>query len=168
LRKLKAIDPLSKLEISFGTGPSSCGDCHIGSCDHGICFLGFADEKTALQDLHKLFPHSQISVQKLDPDFVDSALHVNSTHDLAIAGTLFQIKVWQALMQIPSNTTISYEEFAAKHLGNKNYTRAAASAIARNNISYLIPCHLVVSKSGDIHKYRWGREIKKKMIEGLA
>jgi len=87
--------------------------------------------------------------------------------NLIVTGTDFQIKVWETLLQINSGITMSYESFA-KQVGGTNYTRAAASAIARNNISYLIPCHRVIHKSGNVNKYRWGSEVKTKLLNWEA
>jgi AraC family transcriptional regulator of adaptative response/methylated-DNA-[protein]-cysteine methyltransferase len=91
-------------------------------------------------------------------------MHVNNVfsdndHDLIVSGTDFQIKVWNELLNIQSGNPISYESLAST-LGGSN----CASAVARNNISYLIPCHRVIRKSGEINKYRWGAEYKKRLL----
>ena len=95
---------------------------------------------------------------------IDSIFKKNYKPDLIVTGTDFQIKVWNELVSMPSGTSTSYKTLAVQ-LGGKNYTRAAASAIARNNISYLIPCHRVIRKSGNSNKYRWGKSVKRKLLE---
>lgn len=97
-------------------------------------------------------------------EIFESTKETNSKQiHLLIKGSKFQEKIWRALTQINFGTVIYYEDLA-KLIGGKNFTRAAASAVAKNNISYLIPCHRVVSKSGAI-KYRWGSDFKKKLLD---
>ena len=83
---------------------------------------------------------------------------------LLLKGTNFQIQVWQALLKIPFGKITTYEEVASL-MGKPSATRASASAIARNNIAWLIPCHRVVRKIGDSGQYRWGA-LRKKIILG--
>jgi AraC family transcriptional regulator of adaptative response/methylated-DNA-[protein]-cysteine methyltransferase len=82
---------------------------------------------------------------------------------LLLRGSAFQLKVWEALLAIPSGEIRSYQEVAAG-LGDPAATRAVASAIARNSIGYLIPCHRVIRASGEFSRYRWGGERKQAMI----
>jgi AraC family transcriptional regulator of adaptative response/methylated-DNA-[protein]-cysteine methyltransferase len=82
---------------------------------------------------------------------------------LLVSGTTFQLKVWQALCVLPRGAMISYEGLAAS-MGHPTACRAVASAVAANPVSYLIPCHRVVRKSGEIHHYRWGSSRKKMML----
>ncbi len=81
-----------------------------------------------------------------------------------LLGTPFQVKVWKELLNIPYGTTVCYQDIANK-IDNPQAVRAVASSIANNRIAYLIPCHRVIKKSGETHKYRWGSEIKQSMIE---
>jgi len=83
-----------------------------------------------------------------------SALH------LVLKGTNFQVRVWEALMRIPSGHLISYEALGDR-LGKPMVSRVIASAVGRNPISYLVPCHRVIRKSGLVTGYRWGRARKR-------
>ena len=74
---------------------------------------------------------------------------------LLMRGTNFQVKVWQALLRVPPGQLIAYEDLAAL-IGQPTATRAVASAVARNRIGFLSPCHRVLRKSGLIGGYRWG------------
>lgn len=74
---------------------------------------------------------------------------------LHLRGTNFQIKIWEALLNIPEGSLVSYELIATS-AGNPKATRAAALAIAKNPIAYLIPCHRVIRKMDSLHNYRWG------------
>ena len=88
---------------------------------------------------------------------------------LLLKGTNFQIQVWQALLRIPFGSVVAYEGIASR-IGRPTACRAAATAIARNTIAYLVPCHRVIRKIGTSGEYRWGRERKRIMLacEGAA
>ena len=73
------------------------------------------------------------------------------------------MKVWEALLTIPSGEVCSYQQLA-ESMGSPSSTRAVASAIARNNIAYLIPCHRVIRGTGEFSQYRWGAERKQAML----
>jgi AraC family transcriptional regulator, regulatory protein of adaptative response / methylated-DNA-[protein]-cysteine methyltransferase len=73
------------------------------------------------------------------------------------------IKVWEALLRIPPGALVSYDGLAAR-IGAKNAARAVGSAVGDNPISFLIPCHRVIRKSGAISHYHWGRPRKLAMI----
>ena len=156
-----------KLEILYGVGDSEFGLCFIAWTGQGVCFLGFGNEQITpniIAEMKNLWQKSSFQEESAQAKKLITAIFKEENQpDLIVAGTDFQIKVWKALLKIKSGTTMSYESFA-KQVGGINYTRAAASAIAKNNISYLIPCHRVIHKSGNINKYRWGSEIKTKLL----
>ena len=74
---------------------------------------------------------------------------------LDLRGTVFQLRVWQALRQIPRGETRSYSQLA-RDLGHPKATRAVARACALNRVALLVPCHRVVGASGSLTGYRWG------------
>lgn len=164
----------SILDIYIGEGKSPIGNCFIAWVNRNdgylICFLAFVDSgyNKALSDLKALWPRADLKgndeqAQKIISEIFGATTEANSKPlNLLIKGSEFQEKVWRALTQINFGTVICYEDLA-KLIGGKNFTRAAASAVAKNNISYLIPCHRVISKSGAI-KYRWGSDFKKKLL----
>ena len=82
---------------------------------------------------------------------------------LHIKGTNFQLQVWQALLKIPAGQIVSYEDLALS-MNRPKATRAVSSAVAKNPVGYLIPCHRVIRKSGLFGKYHWGTARKKAMI----
>jgi AraC family transcriptional regulator of adaptative response/methylated-DNA-[protein]-cysteine methyltransferase len=82
---------------------------------------------------------------------------------LFLKGTNFQLKVWEALLKIPQGSIVSYEDIA-RRLGNPGGTRAVGSAVARNPISYVIPCHRVIRKDGLIGNYQGGAQRKKVLV----
>ena len=78
-------------------------------------------------------------------------------------GTNFQIRVWQALLRIPSGAVISYGDLA-RRLGNPGAARAVGSAVGSNQVSYLIPCHRVVREATGLGQYRWGAARKHALL----
>lgn len=83
--------------------------------------------------------------------------------NLLCVGTPFQIKVWRAAQAIPTGATASYNQIA-EHIGHPQAYRAVGSALARNRLAYLIPCHRVIKKDGQIRGYRWGDAIKGRLL----
>jgi AraC family transcriptional regulator of adaptative response/methylated-DNA-[protein]-cysteine methyltransferase len=77
---------------------------------------------------------------------------------------VFQLRVWQALRQIPRGETRTYSQLA-REMGAPKSTRAVARACALNRVSVLVPCHRVVGASGSLTGYRWGVERKRKLLE---
>jgi AraC family transcriptional regulator of adaptative response/methylated-DNA-[protein]-cysteine methyltransferase len=80
-----------------------------------------------------------------------------------LQGSNFQLKVWQALLNIPTGTAVSYDTIAA-WIGQPNASRAIGTALAHNPIGYLIPCHRVIRKAGQLGEYRWGATRKKAIL----
>jgi AraC family transcriptional regulator, regulatory protein of adaptative response / methylated-DNA-[protein]-cysteine methyltransferase len=81
-----------------------------------------------------------------------------------LRGTAFQLRVWQALRQIPRGQTRSYSELA-RQLGDPKATRAVARACANNRVALVVPCHRVVGANGSLTGYRWGEERKRQLLE---
>ena len=81
-----------------------------------------------------------------------------------LRGTAFQLRVWQALRQIPRGETRSYSQLA-REMGEPNATRAVARACATNRVALVVPCHRVVGVSGALTGYRWGVERKRLLLE---
>jgi AraC family transcriptional regulator of adaptative response/methylated-DNA-[protein]-cysteine methyltransferase len=94
----------------------------------------------------------------------DLARSENPAERLDLRGTVFQLRVWQALRRIPRGETRSYTE-VARAIGDEKATRAVARACAVNRVALLVPCHRVIRASGAETGYRWGVERKKKLLE---
>jgi len=107
------------------------------------------------------------------PDFARvNAVHPNYPNQglelpLDIQGTAFQRRVWVALQDIPSGSTASYAEIAAR-IGNPIAARAVAQACASKHLAVAIPCHRVVCSHGDLGGYRWGIDRKRAILEREA
>jgi AraC family transcriptional regulator of adaptative response/methylated-DNA-[protein]-cysteine methyltransferase len=83
---------------------------------------------------------------------------------LDLRGTVFQLRVWEALRRIPRGETRSYSELA-REMGEPKATRAVARACALNRVAVVVPCHRVVGANGSLTGYRWGVERKKALLE---
>jgi AraC family transcriptional regulator of adaptative response/methylated-DNA-[protein]-cysteine methyltransferase len=82
---------------------------------------------------------------------------------VVVKGTNFQVKVWEALVRIPTGCAASYEEIAAE-VGSPKAVRAVGNAVANNPVAFLIPCHRVIRKTGVFGNYRWGSTRKRAIL----
>jgi AraC family transcriptional regulator of adaptative response/methylated-DNA-[protein]-cysteine methyltransferase len=158
--------------IRYGIHPTPFGDCLLAITDRGICNLSFVmenDFEGAVRWLQKKWQNAivvedQYVTKKMVVKIFDPAgQELQKPLPLLLKGTNFQIKVWEALMQIPAGFIVSYEDIAGI-IGNPKAVRAVANAVANNPISYVIPCHRVIRKMGIIHEYRWGSARKKAIL----
>jgi AraC family transcriptional regulator, regulatory protein of adaptative response / methylated-DNA-[protein]-cysteine methyltransferase len=159
-----------KIEYAFCASPF--GECLIAITKRGICHVGFVqknDKSDTLNQLYEEWPGAMFceNSHPVEP-LINRMFSLDLTGDsrpfnILIKGTNFQINVWKALLQIPSGNVVSYQDIAT-YIGRPKAFRAVASAIAVNPIAYLIPCHRVITKSGEIHQYRWGSSRKKAII----
>lgn len=169
--KIVTYDHKQDVCITYGFTATSFGLCLIGLLQENICHLSFWDQTAQDQATNALFQEWKTALFVLDALKIEQiARQIFSPEigkevvlSLVLRGTSFQIKVWNALLAIPCGQTVSYQS-VAQAIGQPTATRATASAIAKNNISYLIPCHRVIAKSGKIHNYRWGAERKRAML----
>jgi len=154
------------LAIRYGIHPSPFGKCLIAITERGICQLSFvnAGEGKAIDKLAadwrqaKMIEDYKSTAPLVTRIFSD--LEVDTPLKLHLRGTNFQIKVWEALLNIPAGAVTTYEHIAA-HIGNPKAARAVGSAVGHNPIAYLIPCHRVIRKSGEFGNYLYGSARKK-------
>jgi len=173
------------LRIARGFHDSPFGECLIAVTDRGICGLSFVvdgDRDAALAELTARWP---------DATFIDDGRATRGVAEqvfgawqgdglqqgvsdgrppatptplsVLVRGTNFQVRVWEALLRIPSGAVSTYEDIAGT-LGQRGATRAVGSAIARNPVAYLIPCHRVIRKTGAFGSYHWGAVRKVAML----
>jgi AraC family transcriptional regulator of adaptative response/methylated-DNA-[protein]-cysteine methyltransferase len=155
--------------IRFGIHPTPFGDIMLATTDRGICGLYFISGDTFdlyLDKLHHHWPKARI---KENPDstrevvesiFRRERWQAAKPFRLLLKGTNFQIKVWEALLNIPEGRAVSYESVAQK-IGEPLAVRAVGSAVAGNPVSYIIPCHRVIRKEGTFGNYQGGTARKK-------
>ena len=157
--------------VVYGFATTKFGHCLIGVLEKKICHLSFQDHKLSPEQgvriLAKEWKGAHLVYDDAAIELIAQKVFSSDTNEsltIVLKGTPFQIDVWKAVMAVPLGKTVCYQDIACA-AGNQKAVRAAASALARNNISYLIPCHRVVTKCGKIHNYRWGVHRKKAMLE---
>lgn len=157
------------LTIYWGWFESPFGPALVMGTDKGLCGIGFSAETTeqaAMEDLVGRWPKADFveDPMRLRP-WVLSAFGVKAEGPvpLFMIGAPFQIKVWEALMQIPSGHVTTYSEIA-QAIEHPKAVRAVGTAVGRNPISYLIPCHRALRKSGGLGGYHWGLPVKRAIL----
>ena len=158
------------LDIYWGWFDSPFGPAIVMGTDRGICGLGFASEMgedAAMQDLARRWPNATFLE---NPDFLRAWVNVAFTQQengekapLYLIGAPFQIKVWEALLNIPSGQVTTYSEIADA-IGSPRAVRAVGTAVGRNPVSWLIPCHRALRKSGGLGGYHWGLPVKRALL----
>jgi AraC family transcriptional regulator of adaptative response/methylated-DNA-[protein]-cysteine methyltransferase len=157
------------LTLRYGVHATPFGPCLVALTDKGICALAFTDGNTeALEDLRRQWPRAALRRATDETRAIVNRVFAQDRSgrtriDLHLPATNFQIKVWEALIRVPPGTVLSYETLA-EAVGAPSAARAVASAVARNPIAYLIPCHRVIRKSGAFGKYRWGETRKQAIL----
>lgn len=152
------------LTITYSLHESPFGQIFVAETPKGICELQFFDGDAGplITSLAERWPRAEIHAQA-NPAFDATTIFTGAPQQkIHLMGTNFQLKVWQALLQIPEGRLVSYSAVAAA-AGNMRAVRATASAIAANPVAYLIPCHRVIRKSGAFNEYRWG-SLRKRML----
>lgn len=158
------------LTIFWGWFESPFGPAIVMGTDKGICGMGFAaemGEAEAFHDLLRRWPKAQFveDPMALRP-WVLAAFGAGGGPDKAplyLIGAPFQIKVWEALLRIPSGQVTTYGDIATV-IGHPKAVRAVGTAVGRNPISWLIPCHRALRKSGGLGGYHWGLPVKRALL----
>jgi AraC family transcriptional regulator of adaptative response/methylated-DNA-[protein]-cysteine methyltransferase len=160
------------LEIIYGFHQSQFGEYLLALTQRGICGLYFIHNDNHNQVLKKMGKIWRAAQFKESPEqtahmadyiFSTSSWNQEKPFKLYLYGTNFQMKVWEALLKIPQGHLLSYEELA-ENVGNIRAVRAVGNAVARNPISYLIPCHRIIRKFGAFGNYQGGVARKKALI----
>jgi AraC family transcriptional regulator of adaptative response/methylated-DNA-[protein]-cysteine methyltransferase len=159
------------LTIRWGTGVTPFGVLLLAMTEQGICASYFADTGivAAVEQLRARWPGANFirDSAAVAPwiDEVNVRMRGQATRPLALLlrGSPFQVKIWEALLSIPEGAVVSYQQ-VAQYAGTPSAVRAVGSAIAANQIGYLIPCHRVIRATGAIGEYRWGVERKATLI----
>ena len=155
------------LTIYWGWFQSHFGPALVMGTNRGICGLAFSAEagpELAMADLKSRWPRATFvedpaHLQK----WASAALGMTGTTQLHMIGAPFQLKVWEALLTIPSGHVTTYSEIA-QSIGKPKAVRAVGTAVGRNPVSWLIPCHRALRKSGALGGYHWGLPVKRAML----
>ena len=188
--KLESLAPQTPLKIMYGVAPSPFGECFIALAGNKICQLSFLENESknnsqsltmkghesyrsrpaVLAELSRSWPKADIyeapdsrAYKRVASLVADIFYSRNKSFRLLVHGSALQLKVWQALIGLQKGTVAAYSQLA-QYIGRPRAVRPVAGAVARNPISYLVPCHRVIAKSGRPHAYHWGKERKFAML----
>jgi AraC family transcriptional regulator of adaptative response/methylated-DNA-[protein]-cysteine methyltransferase len=160
------------LTIAYGFHPCPFGTALVMATARGLAGLAFADpgeEQAALADMRGRWPKAQLvedttrtaalARRIFDPKLwrADRPLRV------VLIGTDFEVRVWEALLHIPMGRATTYSDIALR-VGAIKAARAVGAAVGKNPVSFVVPCHRVLGKSGDITGYHWGLTRKQAML----
>jgi len=135
--------------------------------DRGLCGLAFVADCgriAAMTDMRSRWPRAAYreTPDRIAP-WTEAAFAGRGEAALHMIGAPFQIKVWEALLRVPSGHVTTYSEIA-QSIGTPRAVRAVGTAVGRNPVSFLIPCHRALRKSGALGGYHWGLPVKRAML----
>jgi AraC family transcriptional regulator of adaptative response/methylated-DNA-[protein]-cysteine methyltransferase len=160
------------IKVAHGVHPTPFGPCLLGLTHRGICWLSFLGKDTGSQAFEEMKAHWSGANFTERPDltapvigriFSGTEPEITSPLSLLVMGTNFQVKVWQALLNIPAGAVASYNSIGTL-IGAGRASRAIGSAVAHNAIAYLIPCHRIIRSTGLLGGYRWGETRKRAIL----
>jgi AraC family transcriptional regulator, regulatory protein of adaptative response / methylated-DNA-[protein]-cysteine methyltransferase len=160
------------LVISYGYHPSPFGLALVMVTDYGMCGMAFCDtgdERAGLQDMTRRWPNAQYTEDSAQTApyaariFSSDKWQANQPLRITMIGTDFEIRVWETLLKIPMGKAVTYGGLAGA-IGKPKAARAVGAAVGRNPISFVVPCHRVIGKSGELTGYHWGLTRKKAIL----
>jgi AraC family transcriptional regulator of adaptative response/methylated-DNA-[protein]-cysteine methyltransferase len=160
------------LEILYGFHPSPFGHALVMITDQGLAGLAFADEggeREALDDMRRRWPQARYNENSAATAayaariFNPGRWEPDTPLKVVFIGTDFEIRVWETLLRIPLGKATTYSDIAS-HLGNPKASRAVGTAVGKNPISFVVPCHRVLGKTGNLCGYHWGLTRKKAIL----
>ncbi len=162
------------MQIIYGFHPTPFGECLLALTERGVCYLAFVEEdrEAALGELRREWANASFKEEAARTRPVVARIFTprpgadqkyGDPIPLHLRGTNFQIKVWEALLRLPPEAVVTYEDLA-RQVGTSQATRAVGNAVAHNPIAYLIPCHRVLRKNGQFGNYRYGSSRKKAIL----
>jgi AraC family transcriptional regulator of adaptative response/methylated-DNA-[protein]-cysteine methyltransferase len=158
--------------ISYGFHPSQFGSALVMATPRGLSGLAFADhgkEKATLADMRRRWPKAKYvedsaRTAQLAARIFDKKLwHPDRPLRVVLIGTDFEVRVWETLMRIPMGRATTYSDIAGS-IGAPKAARAVGAAVGKNPIGFVVPCHRVIGKSGDLTGYHWGVTRKRAML----
>lgn len=160
------------LTISYGFHPSPFGMALVMTTPRGLAGLALADagkERAALKDMKSRWPKAHYvedfaATAAIGRRIFDTAQwRRNQPLRVVLIGTDFEVRVWEKLLTIPMGQLTTYSDLAAM-AGSPKAARAVGAAVGKNPICFVVPCHRVVGKNGDITGYHWGLTRKRAML----
>jgi AraC family transcriptional regulator of adaptative response/methylated-DNA-[protein]-cysteine methyltransferase len=160
------------LTIRYGFHPSPFGTALVMATDRGLAGLAFADggeERDAYEDMARRWPNASYveDAEATEPYmrrvFDRSEWSAERPLQVVMIGTDFQVRVWRSLLKIPFGKAVTYSH-VARDIGQPTASRAVGAAIGANPISFVVPCHRAVGKSGALTGYHWGLTRKRAIL----
>lgn len=160
------------LTINYGWHVSPFGLALVMATDRGLAGLAFCDaggERAALEDMRSRWPNATYveDVAATQPYaarvFDPARWRAEEPLRVVLIGTDFQVRVWEALLRIPMGTARSYSSIA-DGIGSPKASRAVGAAVGANPISFVVPCHRALGKSGALTGYHWGLTRKRAIL----
>jgi AraC family transcriptional regulator of adaptative response/methylated-DNA-[protein]-cysteine methyltransferase len=160
------------LTLTYGFHPSPFGMSLVMTAPRGLCGLALADageEQAALQDMQRRWPRATYVEDTAQTELVARRIFDPETWRpdqplrVIFIGTDFEVRVWETLLRIPMGRFSTYSDIASKVCSPKA-ARAVGAAVGKNPISFVVPCHRVIGKSGDLTGYHWGITRKRAML----
>ena len=160
------------LTLSYGYHPSPFGEAILVATERGLAGLGFVDggdRDAALADMRRRWPRAEyvedhaatapLARRIFDPErwAAEQPLRV------VLIGTDFEVRVWQTLLRIPLGRATTYSD-VARRIGRPSASRAVGAAVGKNPISFVVPCHRVLGRSGGLTGYHWGLTRKQAIL----
>lgn len=152
--------------VRYGFHPTPFGECLLATTARGVCALSFLADggrTAALDDLRARWPAADVARDDAGTRPVAERAFGGGGALLDVRGTNFQVRVWEALLRVPEGALVTYADLAAA-VGRPKAARAVGSAVARNPVAWLIPCHRVIRATGAFGDYRWGAARKKAIV----
>jgi AraC family transcriptional regulator of adaptative response/methylated-DNA-[protein]-cysteine methyltransferase len=159
------------LTIHYGYHSSPFGICFIAIVNNKICHLRFIDENSNRKEFEKFSIQWSLATIIHKPDFtqqfINQIFKEGKTNpeklELLLIGSKNQIKIWEALLSIPFGKVCSYKDLATI-VDNKDAVRSVAAIVGQNPISYLIPCHRIITSDGTLGNFTFGKARKQSML----
>jgi len=160
------------LTVYYGFHPALFGTALVMATDRGLCGLAFADpgeEKAAIADMRGRWPRANYvedsaRTAPLCARIFDKKLwREDRPLRVVLIGTDFEVRVWETLLRVPMGRATTYSDIA-NHIGRPKAPRAVGAAVGKNPISFVVPCHRVIGKSGELTGYHWGLTRKRAML----
>ena len=160
------------MTLRFGFHPSPYGTAIVIATDRGLAGLAFADpgdEQTAFADMKRRWPNATFvedtdGTTALAQRVFDTRLwRADQPLRVVLIGTDFEVRVWETLLKVPMGRAVSYSDIASK-IDNPKASRAVGAAVGRNPVSFVVPCHRALGKSGALTGYHWGITRKQAML----
>jgi AraC family transcriptional regulator, regulatory protein of adaptative response / methylated-DNA-[protein]-cysteine methyltransferase len=160
------------LTISYGLHPCPFGKALVMASERGLCGLAFADsgkEKSALTDMRRRWPRAKYvedlarTARLAERVFDKNTWRPERPLRVVLIGTDFEVRVWETLLRIPMGRAATYSDVACK-VGAPKAARAVGAAVGKNPIAFVVPCHRVIGKSGELTGYHWGLTRKRAML----